>query len=283
MKTDKPFLKWRGEELHIALCVNEGWATYVEPLVYSLSKHHPNQHLIVHVVYRNLSPSTLGRLYQLDRVLHNIQMDFCYLAEGLIDQISVADYYLPLESCFRIMLPELLPNVDRILYLDVDILVCGDVTDLYQSDLGQSSIGAVVEKDISVFFPEHVAGLGIEAGRYFNSGVLVLDLERMRKERFTPALVAFAKALRAKLRFVDQDLLNLYFKDTVVLLDNRYNYTNYLMRYESRSVNELSVLHYNGPVKPWFKDLADEERYMSYLIRYKDYQLEYQQILLDNR
>lgn len=271
------------KELHVAVCVNEGWARYVEPLVYSLSKHHPNQKLTVHLVYRELHPSTLGRLYQLDRVLHNIQMNFCYLAEGLIDQISVANYYLPLESCFRIMLPDILPNVDRVIYLDIDILVCGNLQELYRTDLGYSSLGAVVERDVSVFFPDHPIGLGIQPDRYFNSGVLLMDLARMRQENFTAKLIAFAKNVQANLRFIDQDLLNLYFKDTVVLLDGRYNYTNYLMRYESRPVSELAVLHYNGPVKPWFSDLADQERFMSYLIRYKDYQLEYQQILLDNR
>lgn len=234
----------------------------------------------MHLVFRDLTLKQRTRLAYLSQVLPNIDLVFYPISQGLIDQISVEGYHLPLETYFRFLLPDLLSQVERVLYLDIDVLVCGNLSEFYRLDLGQSCLAGVPERDISVFFPEHPPTLGVPVEDYINAGILLLDLEKMRQRDLSRQLIAFAVANAPRLRFGDQDIINIYFKEELVRVDTRYNYTNYLMRYEGRSVDDVAVLHYNGPVKPWFKNLADEERYMSYLIRYKDYQLAYQDLLL---
>lgn len=267
--------------IHIALCVNQLWAKYIETIVYSLSKHNLAYQIHVHLIYSDLTASSVSRLYQLNCLLTNVQLEFCHIEESVINKISVENYYLPLETYYRFLLPTLLPNINRVIYLDVDILICGDLYQLYQVDLGDSCIAAAHEKDNAVFFPEHAINLGIETDRYFNAGVLVLDLEKMRERQLSQVLIDEAAEKVDELRFGDQDLLNVYFKEEVVMLDERYNYTYYRMRYENRPLEELSILHYNGPIKPWFSEPEYHGEYMKHLSLYKIYQLEYQELLID--
>lgn len=284
MKQDNRFLKMGGGVLHIALCFDEALAPYVEPLVYSISKQHPGQEVQIYLVYQELTAGALARLYQMEQVLYNIGLTFLQVPRGILDRISVDDYMLPIETYFRFLLPELLPQLERVLYLDIDILVCGNLQSLYQVDLGDSCIAAVVENDIGHFFPDYPPTIGVEAERYFNAGVLLLDLEKMRQRDLSRILIDIATQMGPHLRFGDQDVLNLYFKDEVVLLPVGYNYTNYMMRYDLKPWEELTILHFNGPVKPWFTEFERDPNYidffMNYIAKHKDHHLEYLTLLL---
>lgn len=269
------------DHLNVALCVSDNWATYVELLIYSLSQQHPDKVIRVHLIYSDLSKISLTRLADLENHLRNIRLRLYPIDRRVINKISVEDYYLPLETYYRFLLPDLLGDVHRVVYLDVDILVCGDISPLYEIDLGDSCIAAVHELDNAVWFPEHAMTLGVETHRYFNAGVLVLDLDKMRRRGLSTILINEAAARVRELRFGDQDLLNSYFKDEVVLLDERYNYTNYRMRYENRPIEELAILHYSGPIKPWFTDLDQQDRYyMKYISKYKENHIDYLEMLL---
>lgn len=264
--------------------MTDNWSRHVEPLVYSLSISHPQHQVVIHLVYQTLTVSTRSRLYQLDRLLHNIHIIFCEVPSNQIAAIPMGDYALPIETYFRFLLPELLPEVDRVFYLDVDTLVCGNLWDAYQTELGKSCIAAVIEKDIQIFFPDYPGTIGIQADQYFNAGVLLLDLVQMRQRDLSQILMDLAVKHHASLQFGDQDILNLYFKDEVVFLPEGYNYTNYMMRYVVTPWENLTILHFNGPTKPWFTEFECEpgyvDYYMTYIARYKDYHLDYLELLL---
>jgi lipopolysaccharide biosynthesis glycosyltransferase len=165
----------------------------------------------------------------------------------------------------RFLLPRLLPSVDRVLYLDADTLVLGSLEPLLEIDLAGLPLAAVsnvVEEDL---WP-HVRSLGVDDPRhFFNSGVLLMDLARMRAEGSVDALLRVAVERSDELRWPDQDALNIVFAGRWHQLHPRWNAQNSLWGWRPRAdhvfgratveeaISDPGVVHFEGPLvcKPW--------------------------------
>jgi lipopolysaccharide biosynthesis glycosyltransferase len=165
----------------------------------------------------------------------------------------------------RFLLPELLPDVDRVLYLDADVLIAGPLEPVLAVDLFGSPLGAVANvvqpSDVA-----HVRTIGIEDERRFlNSGVLLMDLDAWRAEGAGRALLEAARTRASDLKWPDQDVLNLVFAGRWLALHPRWNAQNTLWaapdlaaRTFGPSVVEEArrspaIVHFEGPhlCKPW--------------------------------
>ena len=145
----------------------------------------------------------------------------------------------------KLLLAETLPQLDEILYLDVDTMVRGSLDSLLSWELCHP-IGAVQEL-------QH-RGAIFDSSRvpYFNSGVLRMSLERLRQERMWDRAQAILRA-RNDLAFADQDVLNLLFINRFDSLPLTYNVFHKLAARHSDLVimEDPVIVHFNGPVKPW--------------------------------
>jgi lipopolysaccharide biosynthesis glycosyltransferase len=165
---------------------------------------------------------------------------------------------------YRIFLPELLPGVERVLYLDADTIVADSLDPLWRTDLGDNYLGAVT----NVFQRNHLqrpAELGLAGPQvYFNSGVLLMNLELMRRDGCSEALRDYARAHAGELEWPDQDALNVVLGSRRLPLHPRWNLMNSMFAFRSaRRVfgrSDLSearrspgIRHYEGPAenKPW--------------------------------
>jgi lipopolysaccharide biosynthesis glycosyltransferase len=165
---------------------------------------------------------------------------------------------------YRILLPELLPEVERVLYLDVDTIAMSPLGPLWETDLSDHYLAAVT----NVFQPDHLprlGELGIDDPRdYFNSGVVLFNLELMRRDGATERLRQCGQARRDELWWPDQDALNLVLGSRRVPLHPRWNCMNSLMEFPwsvyvfgRRAVAEArespAIRHFEGPArnKPW--------------------------------
>ena len=150
----------------------------------------------------------------------------------------------PVAMWYRLMLPKLLPDVDRIIYADIDILFCNDLIDVYELDLGKNVIAAVKTR----------------SDGYFNSGFLLMDLKKIRKEKFYDKWVQESKTHQYK--NPDQDVLNYTLAGHVYYLPLRYNFqlshgSRIFKLYSETELDDLKhnlvVLHYSDYMKPWAK------------------------------
>lgn len=176
---------------------------------------------------------------------------------------------ITIETYYRIYIPQLFKNFDKILFIDSDVLVLGDVSKLYNIDLGEKAIGAVKDYSMQSFInmpkrtdKKYLQGLGIKnIYNYFNAGVLLWNLKKVSSSD-TEKLLEILD--RSNYICFDQDPLNMYFENDVLSIDPQWNYTtltkkyNYLeyMPVESRKEFELAgnaplLIHYNGRKKPW--------------------------------
>jgi UDP-glucose/galactose:(glucosyl)LPS alpha-1,2-glucosyl/galactosyltransferase len=161
--------------------------------------------------------------------------------------------------------PDLFEDLPRVLYLDCDVLVMSSLHPLWHLDLGESPLAAVANV-VEPAAREHVSGLGVEyPGGFFNSGVILFQLDLMRTEGSTRELVRFADGYGDKLMWPDQDALNVVFKERWHRLHPRWNSQNSLWSWRdwaievfgTEAVDEATaapaIRHFEGPsvAKPW--------------------------------
>jgi lipopolysaccharide biosynthesis glycosyltransferase len=176
----------------------------------------------------------------------------------------------------RLWVAEFFPEeVDRVLYLDSDIVVVGSIAALWNTDLGGALLGAVdiPGSDRGVGF----LGLPPEDG-YFNSGVLLINVEQWRQTRALETILAYIQEQARRMVFTpDQDALNACFHDRRKPLDYKWNavWTFFRAQHpvpltseEIASVcNDARIIHFNSTVKPWsyFCDHPRKDEYEKYL------------------
>ena len=182
------------------------------------------------------------------------------LLKGRLKDVYIDPRYTEAAS-LRLLLPELLPELDRILYLDCDIVVRQDLAKLWEeTQLGDNYLAAVYEAAIEGQ-AERFRALGCDPARYFNSGFLLMNLARMREEKVSEKLLEACRV--PYLEFPDQDALNQVCQGHVLPLSPLYNSirTFFIPKYKPDFVRQYgeglweqiqkeATIHYTGG-KPW--------------------------------
>ncbi len=182
------------------------------------------------------------------------------LLEGRLQGIYIDPRYTEAAS-LRLLLPELLPELDQILYLDCDIIVRQDLARLCdRTNLADNYLAAVYEAAIEGQAARFRA-LGCDPARYFNSGFLLMNLARMREEKVSEKLLEACRV--PYLEFPDQDALNQVCQGRVLPLSPLYNSirTFFIPKYRKDferqygkdlwdKVQQEGTIHYTGG-KPW--------------------------------
>lgn len=156
------------------------------------------------------------------------------------------------ETYLKYSIPELLPeHVDRCLYLDIDMIVTGDVSPLYSVDLGDYVIGCVLDVKAMLGWSEYTAFPISDPKRYFNAGLLLINMEKWKRGAYGKKLEDFIQNNYYNLQSMDQDGFNVVFDGQWLQLENRWNSSQYL-----KTMDETfkGVIHLIGPSKPWHSD-----------------------------
>ncbi len=181
----------------------------------------------------------------------------------LADRLHMRDYYT-FATYFRIFIAELFPQYEKALYLDSDVIVRGDIGELFETELGENLVGAVPDGAVSEIPPFRAYTkevLGVEPEKYFNAGILVMNLKKFREinfyERFATLLGQYAFTVAQ-----DQDYLNVLCKDSVVYLPTTWN----AMPTGNHKEGQMpKLIHYNLTAKPWhYDDILYQEEFWKY-------------------
>ncbi len=262
--------------LCIAYATDDGYAPYLLVAMASALHHlKPGRRCEITVLGTGISPYWQTRLEEVAASRENTQLTFIDATQldeevaailarrgkkGKVTKWSYTTYY-------RLFLARLLPECRRLVYLDVDILVCDDLALIHDMDMQGKGIGCVV--DVCLCHDAtcresrcHLAASGFDMQRYFNAGILVLNLERWREMGHMEQLVADKLCELPNLAYPDQDALNSLFAEDRVDMDARWNFLTpqmdavfedeYFTRQRDRIASEGSfgIIHYAG-VKPW--------------------------------
>lgn len=156
---------------------------------------------------------------------------------------------------FRLFFPQFLPpGIKKLLYLDTDLVVNGNLKDLYTKDLGHFPVAAVPEVNATECRPD----LGItQKGVYFNSGVMLINLQEWRQQQVSEKALRFIRDFPEKILFVDQDALNYVLNANYLPLEGKYNVIFQdvpanlsAARYRDFARDKI-IIHYTLQHKPW--------------------------------
>ena len=265
--------------MNIACATDNHYAPYCGIMLTSLFENNKEHSFSVYILTRGLSEENTTKFNSLASKYHSIitmiELDnetfkSCPIKEK--DPISIVAYY-------RLVLPFVLPiEIQKVLYLDVDIIVDKQIDTLYNTDVNNVALAACIDYYLS----EEILVTKIDKDKknYFNSGVLLINLDYWRHHQIAEQCFDFIEKNPDKLLFWDQDALNAILQNTVQFMDISYNFiSDYLLAvtFEAfpekikqsilQSAYNPTIIHFAGKEKPWNK--ISDTPYKSFYLYYK--------------
>lgn len=205
----------------------------------------------VHIFQDGLSPWEIGVFKELETETFVVDID--KVRENRFTHLPNCGRHGQIEL-MRLNLPNVLPDVDRVLFLDGDIVILKDLTSLYNVDLGDCVIAAVRDL-VGLIDKEHLRNLSTD--EYFNAGVMVMDLARMRRENYVQRFFDDAREVTKFWKYADQDLINYTCAGKIMALSPKYN--GITMSYKYRMNADLQLFNsYHHTQYESFRELESE-------------------------
>lgn len=250
----------------IFLTISDNFSPYAAVAINSITKHaDPKRYYRVIILSDGLNPRNRWGLRNL--VTNNVEIQFhkiknsiylkaivkyCSTKTGAGDFFSSAVYY------YRSFIARLFPQYEKAIYIDSDTVVTGDIGELFDINLGDNVIGAVVDPKVEQVpeFREYVKNaLGVPYEEYVNSGVMLMDLKKLRKLHYISTMIHLINEFDADLVAPDQDYLNVILKGKIMHIPDEWN----KQPTKTSLPTDAKLYHFNLFRKPWFYDNVDGE------------------------
>jgi len=252
----------RGDKaIDVAFALDQNLEKMIPVVIQSLVDH-TDREVNAHVMTRGLGDAFRLRMGKLFPEVNFSFYNFDDVSYG--DSINLLSH-ISVSTMDRLFLPEMLKDLDKIVYLDIDILIQGDVGYLYDLELGTNVFAAKRSKSkdwanmikpitrATLQFPYEKAwdirkrlhDKSDLTSITFNAGILTLNLKVMRQENFTATHMYLVEQCRMN----DQDVFNIYSQNRVLDLDSAWNHV------PSHDFNNTpKIIHWAGPSKPWKRE-----------------------------
>lgn len=245
--------------MNILVAINDNYCRPLQTMLLSLAKTN-REHLDIYLMSSELSEKNVIRLKNYIRKNCHGTLHIIEVSKDFLKNAPIGNHFSK-EMYYRIFCSIYLPNhLDKILWLDADIIVIKEISDLYGMDFMGCSIVACEER-LGEGQEEMARACNLRLGRkedqrYFNSGVMLFNLDKIRKQFSQDQILQLIDAKKEILVSPDQDILNLIYEDDVIFADSiRFNYQvhyDWWVNDEQGIVNnQTCILHYIGPWKPW--------------------------------
>jgi lipopolysaccharide biosynthesis glycosyltransferase len=259
-------------EINVLCCGDEKYAMAMATMIYSASANLSRYYrLRVFVIDGGISLTSRRRIEEKINLLGNVELEWLKNDRADLKDLPTVGH-LNDSMYLRLFMGELLPkDVDRVIYLDVDLLVESDLSELWREEFGQGIVLAVRNYTRSIM-RSHLPLPGIDEatrrrGRYFNSGVMLVNLNLWREESVGPRAFEYIRRYSSQIEFGDQDGLNAVLFGKWEELDISWNaQVDKLMNTEQLGRGEMydeirrrrdellfrpKIRHYSGAKKPW--------------------------------
>lgn len=260
--------------MYIAFCCDEKYLIPASIMMESLVKHNSNIYIVVYSFQDDLSENAVKKIGKI--IGDSGELRMCHLpqvAREIIDRApSVGGYLISKAMYYRLLLPYVVEEeVEKILYLDCDILIRGNLWGVYKSELNGALVGGIRDYNAEEFENSR------EVSVYVNAGVLLMHIKNIKEKYSQQKLLEEINLLiQRKNLFGDQDIINILFENQIKLLPIVYN-NHYLVQKrfaltEREIMKDTIVAHFSSNIKPWMKEyfFPYTNEYYSYLKRYID-------------
>ena len=253
----------------IFFSIDDNYAPFLKLALCSMIEHSKKENEYkIYVLYSKLSDNHKLDIINFLSNQSNYSCEFVDMNSHITeiaDALFTRDYYSK-TTYYRLFIPRLFPQYNKALYIDSDIIVLDDIANLYNIDLGTNLIGATPDESVQII-PEFIAYvekyLGIKHEHYFNAGVILMNLDELRKFDFEKKFVSLLHQIKFSVA-QDQDYLNAICKDRVTYVPSVWDKMPFPK--SNIKVEDLKLIHYNLTFKPWHYDgILYEEIFFKYV------------------
>lgn len=258
--------------MNIMIGINQKYVFPAKVMLTSLFENNKFEKHNVFLLYdkNNLEIKGIDDLKKLEKK-YNTEIFPVMFDSSIFEKFPMSDHF-SIETYFRLMAQDMLPNeLDRVLWIDADIIVIKSIKDFYYQNFeGKLVVASKTANENANTYLEKL-GLNSDVG-YFNAGVILFNLVEMRKKISTNIYFECLAEYKDRIHWLDQDILNIVFANDKKLIDNQcYNYTFMSDKKFSNSEemyikNNVVLLHYIGGEKPWH--LSYQNKMIKYFRKY---------------
>lgn len=245
--------------IDIAYSITDNYADYCLVSIGSLLSIDHGQPVRIHILSDSFSEDLKSRFNDFVKS-RNSEIQFHAISDNFTKDLKLGVWTK--HAWYRICLPDILPDIQKILYVDVDIAFANSLKDLFEIDLDGYSMGACM--DVKAMDSEVYNRLNLPSDyRYICSGVLMMNLDFMRQNNVKDRILDFAKNNITKLQSPDQDSINAVCHDSLLqlplnygIMDAFYRNDDFIKLYRKELVEASQnpiIIHYAG-CPPWFAE-----------------------------
>lgn len=252
------------KRIPIFFACDDNFVKYTMVALKSIIENASKEYLYnVHILNTNISKKMKEELMVLGNENFNIEFNnvTSYL-NSISDRLPIRDYYSK-TTYFRLFIAEMFKDYEKAIYIDSDTVVLGDISELYNYEIGDNLVGACNEQamvQVNEYGTYAEECVGISRNSFFNAGMLVINCNKFREEKVLDKFID----LLNEYNFVvtqDEDYLNVICKDKIKYLANKWN----TMPIKEKSKKSPSLIHYNLTLKPWhYLDIPYAEYFWKY-------------------
>ena len=216
------------------------------------------------VLNTGLDPENITKVKRNERPGFSIEfVDISKRIEGIKSRFKNV-YHFSVVTYYRLFIASLFPQYDKIVYLDCDLVVCGDIAELYMTDLGDNILGAARDRlvqNTAEFRAYAATAVGVDPDRYVNAGVLLINLKAFRENDIEGRFIKLITEYDFDLLDPDQAYLNYLCRDKIRALQSEWNAVPSTLPESAPK----SIVHYALYKKPWQDDdVADGDCFWAY-------------------
>jgi lipopolysaccharide biosynthesis glycosyltransferase len=249
-----------GNEMVIATSADKGYEQHTSVMLASLFANTRNTRFRIFLLCSEYSSAQLRLIKFAKRKGHFLEL--IRLNEDSMQSFKVTEH-ISLATYYRLFIPNVIPkNIKKLLYLDSDMVILGDLNPLWKMNI-DNYLGAAREMPGKF---DRFASLELMSDHaYFNAGVILLNLEKIRQMPFTEIAIEYMNRKYSEIQWWDQDVLNYVMQGKIKLLDDFWH----TLSTEPLGNMKINILHYAGSIKPW--RFAQHNKRDKYYFRYLAY------------
>ena len=235
--------------MNIVFAADRGYLQHLAVALVSLLEN--NSGMNIYIINNDLSEADWKKLEKISMGKDSNLID-AKIDDRQIENL-ITTYHFTKANYYRLFIPEIVKG-DRALYLDADIVVNGRIDDLYNTNISNTFLAAVDNMDIY----NHRDLEMKSSAKYFNSGVMLINLDCWRGNNVKEKVVEFISRKPEVIRFADQDGLNSIINGNWLELHPKYNLHGILLFSEhdpvlpiKEAIDDPVIVHYTGTYKPW--------------------------------
>ena len=243
----------------VFLASDDNYAPFAATTIASICKN-TREYVQFLVLDGGISAENRAKIAKLSEKFTNCHVEFIPVDTAPFKDFTRTISHISESTYSRFILGRIHPEIRRAIYLDVDVIALGDIVELWSQDLDGYAIGAIRDCNVGANPVERILerrqnkAIGVALDhKYFNAGVLLIDLEKWRADGVEDSLFEIEFSTRGKIPCQDQDILNILFSRLgYAELDPRFNWTTkYSFVYGPSAPNGTVIRHFTTAAKPW--------------------------------